>query len=50
MLRFLRREDGQTVVEYGVIATFVSIAAVLVIAAIGGGVAGMYEAVLAAFS
>jgi Flp pilus assembly pilin Flp len=39
-------EDGQIVVEYAIVAVLVSVAAVLVIAAIGGGVNGMLSAVL----
>jgi Flp pilus assembly pilin Flp len=42
----LRREDGQIVVEYAVIVVLISVAAVLVITAIGGSVDGMFSAVL----
>jgi Flp pilus assembly pilin Flp len=42
----LGREDGQIVVEYAIICVLISVAAVLVIAAIGSGVDGMLSAVL----
>jgi Flp pilus assembly pilin Flp len=49
MTRLLRREDGQTVVEWGVVAAFISIAAVLLLAAIGVKVEAMFAGVLDAF-
>jgi Flp pilus assembly pilin Flp len=42
----LSRDDGQIVVEYAIIAVLISVAAVLVIAAIGDGVDGMFSDVL----
>ena len=48
--RFLKNEGGQDVVEYGLLASFVSIAALLTIKAIGPLVNGLYEKVKAAFA
>lgn len=50
--RFLSKmnnEKGQTMVEYGMILFFVSIAAVLMLTTIGGQVLGFFIAVAAAF-
>jgi Flp pilus assembly pilin Flp len=45
----LGREDGQAVVEYAVIAAFISVVAVIILAAIGGAAGEMLTAVLDAF-
>jgi Flp pilus assembly pilin Flp len=42
----LRRDEGQIVVEYAIIAVLISVAAVLVITALGGSVDAMFSAVL----
>ena len=50
LTRFLKNEDGQDVVEYGLLASFISIAALLVIKAIGPLVNNLYEKVKGAFA
>jgi Flp pilus assembly pilin Flp len=46
----LRRDEGEDVVEYGLLAAFISIAALLTIKVIGPAVNGLYEQVKNAFS
>ena len=48
--RFFKNEDGQDVVEYGLLASFISIAALLTIKAIGPLVNGLYEKIKAAIA
>ena len=48
--RFLHNEDGQDVVEYGLLAALISIAALLTIKAIGPLVNGLYEKVKGALA
>jgi len=48
--RVLKDENGQDVVEYGLLASFISIAALLTIKAIGPLVNGLYEKVKAALA
>jgi Flp pilus assembly pilin Flp len=48
--RFLHDEDGQDVVEYGLLASFISIAALLTIKAIGPLVNNLYVKVKDAFA
>jgi Flp pilus assembly pilin Flp len=43
-------EDGQAAVEYGILAAFVSIAAVALMATLGDEVKGLFKAVLDAIS
>jgi pilus assembly protein Flp/PilA len=43
-------EDGQAVVEYGILAALVSIAAVALMATLGDEVKGLFQAVLDALS
>ena len=43
--RFLREEDGQDMVEYGLLASFISIVAILALQAIGPLVNAVYVAV-----
>ncbi|MBP2639429.1 MAG: Flp/Fap pilin component [Firmicutes bacterium] len=45
----MKNENGQTMVEYGLILFFVSIAAVLMLTQIGGQVLGFLVKVAAAF-
>lgn len=42
-LRFLREEDGQDMVEYALLASFISIVAIVAIRAIGPLVNTIYE-------
>ena len=46
MKELLRQEDGQAVVEYAVLTVFISIAAIVLIQALGVGLAGLYQAAL----
>lgn len=41
--RFFREEDGQDMVEYALLAAFISIVAILALQAIGPRVNGIYE-------
>lgn len=51
MLRKLfRREDGQDMIEYGILAAFISIAAIIAIKAIGPLVNALYVVVQAAMT
>lgn len=42
LMRFLREEDGQDMVEYGLLAAFISIVAILALQAIGPLVNAVY--------
>jgi len=48
--RWVKNEEGQDVVEYGLLAAFISIAALLTIKAIGPVVNDLYEKIKAAFA
>ena len=43
--RFLREEDGQDMIEYGLLASFISIVAIIALQAIGPLVNAVYVAV-----
>jgi Flp pilus assembly pilin Flp len=45
-----RREEGQTMVEYGVTLTVICIATVAVFTALGGGIAGVVNKVVSLLS
>ncbi len=45
MKRFLREEDGQDMVEYGLLASFISIVAIVALQAIGPLVNAVYVAI-----
>ena len=45
-----RREEGQTMVEYGITLTVICIATVAVFTALGGGIAGMVNKVVSLLS
>jgi pilus assembly protein Flp/PilA len=46
---FLRDESGATVIEYALIASFISIVIVVAVGGIGGQVKGIFDAVAAGF-
>jgi len=46
--KFLRDESGQDIMEYGVLAAFISVAAIVTIRTIGPLVTAFYATVLAA--
>ena len=46
MSGFLRQEDGQAVVEYAVLVSFVSIAAIVLVQLLGLGVSGLFQTAL----
>ncbi len=48
--RFLRDESGQDIIEYGLLASFISVVALVTIKLIGLLVAPLYDAVVAALS
>jgi len=48
--RFLRDESGQDIIEYGLLASFISIVALVTIKLIGVLIAPLYDAVVAALS
>lgn len=50
MTRLLWEEEGQAAVEYALIAALISVAAVGVMATVGIGVQGLFEAFLGVFS
>jgi pilus assembly protein Flp/PilA len=45
-----RREEGQTLVEYALIIALVSVALVASLEALAGGIDGVFQDILAAFS
>lgn len=45
LMRFLREEDGQDMVEYGLLAAFISIVAILALQAIGPLVNAVYVSI-----
>lgn len=47
--KLYRGEDGVTVIEYGVIAVLIGIAAVVAMQALGFQVSAMFESVIAGF-
>jgi pilus assembly protein Flp/PilA len=48
--RFIREEEGQDIIEYALLAAFISICAVLIITAIGPSVSYRYSQVASAVS
>ena len=48
--RFIREEDGQDIIEYALLAAFISICAVLIISQIGPSVRDRYQQVADAVS
>jgi Flp pilus assembly pilin Flp len=48
--RLLRREEGQAVVEYGVLGALISVVAVVLITGVGVKVAAFFESVASALS
>jgi Flp pilus assembly pilin Flp len=48
LLRFIREDGGQDMVEYGLLGSFISIAAIVAARAIGPPVTGLYEKILIA--
>lgn len=48
--RLLRMEEGQDLIEYGLLAAFISVAAILAIRAIGPLIIPLYEAVTTALT
>jgi Flp pilus assembly pilin Flp len=49
LVRWWRKEDGQTAMEYALLGVLVSIAAILAITTIGQLLIGMFEKVLVGF-
>ena len=49
MARVLRQQDGQASVEYGVLASLLSIVAIGVMAVLGGQVQALFQAVVDVF-
>ncbi len=45
--RFVREEEGQDLIEYALLAGFISLACVAALIAVGGGLNGLYAAVTA---
>ena len=45
LLRFVREEEGQDLIEYALLAGFISLSAVLAITAVGNSLEGLYGAV-----
>jgi pilus assembly protein Flp/PilA len=43
--RFIREEEGQDVIEYGLLGAFISVVAALTIVAIGGDVTTMFNTI-----
>ena len=48
--RLLRKEDGQAVIEYGVLAALISVVAIVLITGIGTKVAAFFESMVNALS
>lgn len=48
--RFIRDEEGQDIIEYGLLASFISIVAVLTVKAIGPFVLAMYQLIVTAMT
>lgn len=44
--RFVNNEAGATVIEYALIAAFVSVSIVGIVAILGGDVAGLFQSIL----
>ncbi len=49
VLRWLREESGQTLVEYGLIVALVSIAVIGALLLLGGGIDDVFQTVVNAF-
>lgn len=47
LLRFLENESGSTAVEYGLLATIISVIAIGSMIAMGGSLRGFFEAMVA---
>ena len=43
--KFMKEEDGATMIEYGLIAALVSVAAVIALTALGGSLSSMFTSV-----
>jgi pilus assembly protein Flp/PilA len=43
LARLVREEEGQDLIEYALLAGFISIVAIIAITALGGGVNAVYE-------
>ena len=43
--KFIKEEDGATMIEYGLIAALVSVAAVIALTALGGSLSSMFTSV-----
>ncbi len=50
LMRIIRDEEGQDMIEYGILAAFISIAAIIAIKAIGPLVNALYVVVQAAMT
>jgi Flp pilus assembly pilin Flp len=48
--RFIREEEGQDMIEYALLASFISIVAIVAIKAIGPLVLTIYQAIVAALT
>jgi Flp pilus assembly pilin Flp len=48
LVRFVRDEEGQDIIEYGLLGAFISIVAIAAILGIGGDVRTMFETIDAA--
>ncbi len=46
--RFLKNESGATAIEYGLIATFIAVAIIVSVQALGLDLAGVFEGISAA--
>lgn len=42
--RFLKDESGATVIEYGLIAALISVAIIVAVTALGGGLSDLFQA------
>jgi Flp pilus assembly pilin Flp len=42
MMKLVEDESGQGLIEYGLLAEFISLACVSIVVAVGGGVSGVY--------
>ena len=48
--RFIREEDGQDIIEYALLAAFISLAAIIAMTALGDGISGLFDRVTAALA
>jgi pilus assembly protein Flp/PilA len=47
VVRFVREEDGQDLIEYALLAAFIALACVLAITGVGTGITGLFGSVKA---